>query len=205
MKRTSTATLVLLGLVAVLVIGAFIAIVSYINIKNKLVRLDESCNAQWSQVENVYQRRADIVGQMIGTIKGETSFEQETLIKVIEARASATQIRIDPGNMTQEELSRWEQAQNNLGTSLSRLLMVTENYPTLQANQGFQDLRVTIEGNENRITIERQKYIDLVRQYNTYRRQFPASLFASGMGFEAKPTFQSKPGTDEAPEVDFSK
>jgi LemA protein len=199
MKRSST--LILLVLVGILVIFGFWTCGRY----NSLVKLDEQCISQWAQVENVYQRRADIVQQMIGTIKGETNFEQETLIKVIEARASATQIKIDPSNMTEEQLRKWDAAQNTLGNTIGRLLMVSEQYPTLQANQGFRDLRTTIEGNENRITQERRKFIEVVQQYNTARRRFPTNLVASMGGFERRPTFESQPGTDLAPEVDFSK
>lgn len=201
MKRPSTSTIIIIGLFAFLGILSLWTCSGY----NRLVKLDEQCIGQWSQVENVYQRRADIVGQMIGTIKGETDFEQETLIKVIEARASATQIKIDPTNMTEEDLKRWDDAQFTLGNTISRLLMVTENYPNLQANQGFRDLRTTIEGNENRISIERKKYIELVQQYNIARRRFPTALIANMFGFEKKPTFQSRSGSDEAPVVDFSK
>lgn len=201
MKKLGVSTIILITLLGFLGIMCLWTCSSY----NKLVNLDEQCIGQWAQVENVYQRRADIVGQMIGTIKGETNFEQETLIKVIEARASATQIKIDPSNMTEEDLKRWDDAQFTLGNTMSRLLMVTENYPDLKANQGFQDLRTTIEGNENRISIERKKYIELVQQYNITRRKFPIALVANMFGFEKKPTFQSRPGSDEAPVVDFSK
>lgn len=201
MKKLGVSTIILITLLGFLGIMCLWTCSRY----NKLVNLDEQCIGQWAQVENVYQRRADIVGQMIGTIKGETNFEQETLIKVIEARASATQIKIDPSNMTEEDLKRWDDAQFTLGNTMSRLLMVTENYPDLKANQGFQDLRTTIEGNENRISIERKKYIELVQQYNITRRKFPIALVANMFGFEKKPTFQSRPGSDEAPVVDFSK
>jgi len=197
--KLGTSTIILIALVGLIAILGLWTCNSY----NKLVSLDEQCISQWAQVENVYQRRADIVGQMIGTIKGETEFEQETLTKVIEARASATQIRIDPSNMTEEQLQKWDEAQYTLGNTLSRLLMVSEQYPTLQANQGFRDLRTTIEGNENRITQERRKFIEVVRDYNTFRRRFPQVLISGG--FPPRPTFESRPGTDVAPEVDFSK
>ena len=129
---------------------------------NSLVTKDEACTAQWAQVENVYKRRADLIPNIVETVKGEASFEQETLTKVVEARASATQVKIDPSNMTEEDLKRFDEAQNTLGGALSRLLMVTENYPNLKANQAFKDLRVELEGSENRISVERKKFIEAV-------------------------------------------
>jgi LemA protein len=172
---------------------------------NSLVQKDEACVAQWAQVENVYQRRSDLIPNIVATVKGEANFEQETLTKVIEARASATQVKIDPSNMTEADLKRFEDAQNTLGGALSRLLMVTENYPNLKANQAFRDLRVELEGSENRITVERKKFIEAVQDYNTFRRKFPYNITASLFGFEKRPTFEARPGSDEVPQVDFSK
>lgn len=172
---------------------------------NGLVQRDEACVAQWAQVENVYQRRSDLIPNIVATVKGEADFEQETLTKVIEARASATQVKIDPSNMTEADLKRFEDAQKTLGGALSRLLMVTENYPTLQANQAFRDLRIQLEGSENRITVERKNFIEAVQEYNTFRRKFPYNITASLFGFEKRPTFEPRPGSDEVPRVDFSK
>jgi LemA protein len=171
---------------------------------NSLVTKDEACTAQWAQVENVYKRRADLIPNIVETVKGEANFEQETLTKVVEARASATQVKIDPSNMTEEDLKRFDDAQNTLGGALSRLLMVTENYPNLKANQAFKDLRVELEGSENRISVERKKFIEAVQEYNTYRRKFPYNITAGLFGFEKKPTFQAPAGSDQTPKVDFS-
>jgi LemA protein len=172
---------------------------------NKLVTTDEACNAQWAQVENVYQRRADLIPNIVATVKGEANFEQETLTKVMEARASATQVKIDPSNMTDEDIKRFEDAQYTFGGTISRLMSVAESYPTLQANKAFADLRVELEGSENRITIERKKFIEAVQTYNTLRRRFPTNITASLFGFSKRATFTSKPGSDTAPTVDFSK
>ncbi len=172
---------------------------------NRLVQKDEACVTQWAQVENVYQRRSDLIPNIVATVKGEANFEQETLTKVIEARASATQVKIDPSNMTEEDLKRFDQAQNTLGGALSRLLMISENYPNLQANQAFRDLRVQLEGSENRIAVERKKFIEAVQDYNTFRRKFPYNITASLFGFQKRPTFEARPGSEEVPQVDFSK
>lgn len=172
---------------------------------NKLVTADEACNAQWAQVENVYQRRADLIPNIVATVKGEADFEQETLTKVMEARASATQVKIDPSNMTEEDLKKFEDAQYTFGGTINRLLSVAESYPTLQANQAFHDLRIELTGAENRISIERKKFIEAVQNYNTLRRRFPTNITASLFGFGKRATFTSKPGTENAPTVDFSK
>jgi LemA protein len=172
---------------------------------NKLVTSDENCNAKWAQVENAYQRRADLIPNIVATVKGEANFEQETLTKVMEARASATQVKIDPSNMTDEDVKRFEDAQYSFGGTISRLMSVAESYPTLQANQAFRDLRIELEGTENRISVERKNFIDAVQQYNTLRRRFPANITASMFGFGRRATFTSKPGSENAPTVDFSK
>jgi len=172
---------------------------------NRLVTADEACNAKWAQVENAYQRRADLIPNIVATVKGEANFEQETLTKVMEARASATQVKIDPSNMTEEDMKRFEDAQFSFGNTISRLMSVAESYPTLQANQAFRDLRIELEGSENRISVERKNFIDAVQEYNTLRRKFPTNITASLFGMKARATFTAKPGSDTAPTVDFSK
>jgi LemA protein len=172
---------------------------------NKLVTYDEACNGRWAQVENAYQRRADLIPNIVETVKGEANFEQETLTKVMEARASATQVKIDPSNMTDEDIKRFEDAQYSFGGTISRLMSVAEAYPTLQANQAFRDLRIELEGTENRISVERKNFIDAVQLYNTTRRKFPTNITASLFGFGKRATFTAKPGSEEAPKVDFSK
>jgi LemA protein len=172
---------------------------------NKLVTYDEACNGRWAQVENAYQRRADLIPNIVETVKGEANFEQETLTKVMEARASATQVKIDPSNMTEEDIKRFEDAQYSFGGTISRLMSVAEAYPTLQANQAFRDLRIELEGTENRISVERKNFIDAVQLYNTTRRKFPTNITASLFGFGKRATFTAKPGSEDAPKVDFSK
>ena len=172
---------------------------------NKLVTYDEACNGRWAQVENAYQRRADLIPNIVETVKGEADFEQETLTKVMEARASATQVKIDPSNMTDEDIKRFEDAQYSFGGTISRLMSVAEAYPTLQANQAFRDLRIELEGTENRISVERKNFIDAVQLYNTTRRKFPTNITASLFGFGKRATFTAKPGSEDAPKVDFSK
>ncbi|HOW26443.1 MAG TPA: LemA family protein [Bacteroidales bacterium] len=172
-------------------------------IYNSLVTLEEKVSAQWAQVENVYQRRADLIPNLVATVKGYAEHEQETFTRVTEARAKASSITIDPKNLTPETLQQFEQAQGELSSALSRLLVTVEQYPELKANQNFLELQAQLEGTENRITVERQKFNDTAREYNTSVRSFPRNIFAGLFGFERKPYFESKPGADEAPKVEF--
>lgn len=173
---------------------------------NDFQRLDEQTKAAWSEVLNQYQRRADLVPNLVATVKGEASFEQETLTRVIEARAKASAIQVTPETLNDPQaLQKFQAAQGELGNALSRLLVVSERYPTLQANQGFRDLRVQLEGTENRITIARNRYIQAVQEYNVLRRSFPTNLTAMLFGYDAKPAFA--PANEAAiaapPTVDF--
>lgn len=170
---------------------------------NQMVTMDESVDAQWANVENQYQRRLDLIDNLVATVKGYADFEQETLTKVIEARASATQIKIDPANITPQQLQQFQQAQNGLSGALSRLLLVVERYPDLKANQGFLELQAQIEGTENRIAVERKKFNDTSREYNSYIRQFPRVLYAGLLKFKEKPYFESATGAEKAPVVTF--
>ncbi len=170
---------------------------------NTMVEKQESVEAAWSQVENVYQRRADLIPNLVATVKGYAQHEEETLTKVIEARSKATSVSIDPTNLDETSMQKFQQAQDGLSSALSRLLVVQENYPDLKANEQFRDLQTQLEGTENRITVERQKFNDTARDYNTYIRQFPNNIFAGIFGFSAKPYFSAKAGADEAPEVKF--
>lgn len=188
--------LILLGLAVILVFGMC---GSY----NTSVKKDEGVKSAWSQVENQYQRRADLIPNLVNTVKGAANFEQSTLEAVVQARASATQVKIDPNNLTPEAIQRFEQAQQGLSGALGRLLMVTENYPELKANQNFRDLQVQLEGTENRITVERKNFNEAVQDYNSYIRRFPTNLFVGIFGFSPKGYFQSQPGSDKAPEVKF--
>lgn len=157
---------------------------------NDFQRLDEQTKSAWSEVLNQYQRRADLIPNIVATVKGEASFEQETLTKVVEARAKATSIQVTPETLNNPEaFQKFQAAQGELSSALSRLLVVSENYPNLKANQGFQDLRVQLEGTENRITVARNRYIQAVQQYNVLARSFPSNLTAMVFGYEAKPSF----------------
>ena len=157
---------------------------------NDFQRLDEQSKAAWSEVLNQYQRRADLVPNIVATVKGEASFEQDTLTKVIEARAKATSIQVTPETLSDPTaFARFQAAQGELSGALSRLMVVAERYPTLQANQGFRDLRVTLEGTENRITVARNRYIQAVQDYNILARSFPSNLTAMIFSYEVKPSF----------------
>ena len=173
---------------------------------NDFQRLDEQTKSAWSEVLNQYQRRADLIPNIVATVKGEANFEQETLTKVVEARARATSIQATPELINNPEaFNKFQQAQGELSGALSRLLMVTENYPNLKANQGFQDLRVQLEGTENRITVARNRYIQTVQEYNVLARSFPTNLTAKVMGYEVKPGFtvQNEAQIAQPPAVDF--
>jgi len=170
---------------------------------NGLVSSQESVETAWAQVENVYQRRADLIPNLVETVKGYAQHEQETLEGVIEARANATKVTIDPTNMTPEDLQKYQAAQGDVTNALSRLIAVSENYPDLKANQNFLELQNQLEGTENRISVERNKFNEVAREYNTKRRTFPTNIIASVFNFGEKPYFQAQEGADRAPKVDF--
>jgi LemA protein len=175
---------------------------------NDFQRLDEQVKGAWSEVLNQYQRRADLIPNIVATVKGEANFEQETLTKVVEARAKATSIQVTPETLNNPEaFNRFQQAQGELSSALSRLLVVSENYPNLKANQGFQDLRVQLEGTENRITVARNRYIKSVQDYNVLARQFPTNLTAMIFSYDVKPSFtvQNEAAISAPPAVSFEK
>ena len=175
---------------------------------NEFQKLDEQVSASWAEVLSQYQRRADLIPNIVNTVKGEANFEQETLTKVIEARAKATSIQVTPELANNPEaLKKFQAAQGEVSSALSRLLVVSENYPNLKANQGFQDLRVQLEGTENRITVARNRYIKTVAEYNVHARSFPSNLTAKVMGYEVKPNFtvQNEAAISNAPAVSFDK
>ncbi|ARU03698.1 hypothetical protein CCO03_02445 [Comamonas serinivorans] len=175
---------------------------------NDFQRLDEASNAAWQNVLNQYQRRADLVDNLVATVKGEAQFEQDTLTRVVEARAKATSIQVTPDTLNDPAaMQRFQQAQGELSGALSRLLVVAEQYPTLQANKGFADLRVALEGTENRIAVARDTYIQAVQQYNVLTRSFPSNLTAKVFGYAPKPGFtvDNEAQIKTAPKVDFSK
>jgi LemA protein len=173
---------------------------------NDFQRLDEQTKAAWSEVLNQYQRRADLIPNIVATVKGQANFEQDTLTKVIEARSKATSIQVTPETLNDPQaFERFQQAQSQLSGALSRLLAVSENYPTLQANQAFRDLRVQLEGTENRITVARNRYIQTVQEYNVKARSFPTNLTAKVFGYPPKPSFtvQNEAQISAPPTVDF--
>ena len=175
---------------------------------NDFQRLDEQTKAAWSEVLNQYQRRADLIPNIVNTVKGEAGFEQETLTKVIEARAKATSIQVTPETLNNPEaFNKFQQAQGELSSALSRLIAVSENYPNLKANQAYQDLRVQLEGTENRITVARNRYIKAVADYNVLARQFPTNLTAMLFSYSVKPSFtvDNEAQLAKPPMVDFSK
>lgn len=188
---------VALGLAAVI---ALIGLSSY----NRLVGLDEQVSSTWAQVENVYQRRADLVPNLVKTVEGAANFERGTLQEVIEARSRATSVQLTPEALSDPQaLARFEQAQNSLGNALSRLMVVVERYPELKANQNFLQLQDELAGTENRIAIERRRFNEVAQAYNTAIRRFPTVLFARWLGFEQRAYFQAAPGTEQPPEVNL--
>ncbi len=170
---------------------------------NGFVAFEEGIEGQWANVENVYQRRADLIPNLVSTVKGYAEHEQETFTQVIEARAKATSVTIDPSNITPESLAAFQQAQDGLSSALSRLLVTVEQYPELKANQNFLELQAQLEGTENRIAVERRKFNEVTRGFNTSIRRFPASIVANSQGFEKKGYFEAVAGSETAPVVEF--
>lgn len=191
-----------------IVIIAVVAIFAIIGLKgcsgyNSLVNQDESVKNAWNKVQSDYQRRSDLIPNLVNTVKGEANFEQTTLQNVIQARASATQVKIDPTNLTPDKIKQYQQAQGQLSQALGRLLMVSENYPTLRANEAFRGLQVQLEGTENRIKTARNDFNDAVQSYNVQVRSFPMNIFAGMFGFKQKDGFQAEAGAEKAPSVKF--
>ncbi|MCL3781599.1 LemA family protein [Prolixibacteraceae bacterium JC049] len=191
-----------------IVLGVFLVlgIIVYSSVKNNynsMVGLEEGVSAQWSQVENVYQRRADLIPNLVATVKGYAAHEKETLEGVINARAKATSTNINADKLNPAMLQQFQQAQGQLSSALSRLMVVVEKYPDLKANQNFRDLQAQLEGTENRITTERRRFNEMAKNYNTVIRKFPKNIFAGMFGFEKKAYFKAQAGAEKAPEVKF--
>lgn len=202
MKKVFAAGCGVLVLVGLLV--AAVAVLWSLSSYNRLVGLEEQVNASWSQVENVYQRRADLIPNLVNTVQGAADFERETLTAVIEARAKATSVQLTPGQLSDPQaLARFEQAQSGLGNALGRLMVVVERYPDIKANQNFIQLQDELAGTENRIAVERKRFNESAQAFNTARRRFPTVLIAAWLGFDEKAYFQAAPGADEPPVVDF--
>ncbi|HIZ05210.1 MAG TPA: LemA family protein [Candidatus Phocaeicola gallistercoris] len=193
MKKT------IIGIVIVIAIIAIYSVSSY----NSMVTLDEQVGTAWSNVENQYQRRTDLIPNLVNTVKGYATHEKETFDAVVEARAKATQMNINIDDLTSEKLANYQRLQGEIGSALGRLLAVSENYPELKANENFQTLQAQLEGTENRISVERRKFNEVARNYNTTIRRFPKNIFAGLFGFEKRPYFEAEEGSEKAPEVKF--
>jgi LemA protein len=193
----------LLGCGAVVVVAVLALVAMGAGSYNTLVGLDESVDTAWAQVQNVYQRRSDLIPNLVETVKGAAAFERDTFTAVTEARAKAGQVTMEGSPENAEQLRQFQQAQDQLSSALSRLLVVVERYPELKATEAFRDLQAQLEGTENRITVERMRFNDTAREYNTVRRRFPTVLLASIMGFDAKPYFEAEQGADQPPPVQF--
>jgi LemA protein len=193
------------GYVVLIVIVA-VVLVLFFWIKgmyNSMVRMDEGVSSAWAQVENVYQRRADLVPNLVATVKGYAEHESSTLEAVVNARAKATQMTVDPSSLSEAEIAQFTAAQDELGAAIGRLLVSVERYPDLKANQNFLELQAQLEGTENRITVERQKFNEAARSYNVTIRRFPNNIFAGMFGFEKKGYFEASEGAEQAPVVSF--
>ena len=189
--------LIIVGIVIVL--GAM-----FVKPYNKMVQKDEGCSKAWANVENAYQRRMDLIPNLVKTVEGAANYEKGTLTEVIEARAKATSVQVDPSNLTEESLAKFQAAQDQLSSALSRLMVVVERYPELKANQNFLELQAQLEGTENRIAVERGKFNETVNDYNSYIRRFPNNIIAGIFNFDKKGYFKATEGADKAPDVEFN-
>ena len=197
MKKGTIITIVVIGIV-VLMVARY-----GISANNNMVEKQEGVRTAWSQVENQYQRRADLIPNLVNTVKGYATHEEQTLTNVIEARAKATQVKVDPDQLTDEALQKYMASQNNLSQALGRLMVVAEQYPELKANENFQMLQTQLEGTENRISTERQRFNETAKEYNIYIRKFPRNIFAGILGFKPQAYVESIAGAEVAPVVAF--
>ena len=193
MKRTN---LIILGLIATVFLFSGCGY-------NSMVKLDEKVSAQWAQVENVYQRRADLIPNLVNTVKGYANFEKDVLTAVTEARAKATSVNVDASKLSPESIQQFQQAQGQLSSSLSKLLVVVEKYPDIKANQNFLELQAQLEGTENRITVERGRFNEVTQEYNSTIRTFPNNITSGMFGFSKKGYFEAEKGAEKVPEVKF--
>ena len=197
MKKKGTVTII--AIIAIVVI----VILWGIRVNNRMITMEEGVNKAWSNVENVYQRRADLIPNLVNTVKGYAEHETSTFEAVVSARAKATSITVNPENMTADQLKEFQKAQNEVGGALGRLIAVSEAYPELKANENFKELQTQLEGTENRISVERRNFNEAANQYNTYIRKFPQSIIAGMRDFEKKPYFEAEEGANQAPKVEF--
>lgn len=196
MKKNS---IILISVIAVLAFVFMWGMSGY----NGLVTQEENVNSQWANVESQYQRRSDLIPNLVATVKGYATHESSTLEGVVAARAKATQVTIDPANLTPEKLQQYQAAQGQVSSALGKLLMITENYPDLKANQNFLELQAQLEGTENRISVERSRFNEIAKEFNTAIRKFPKSIIASIGNFVKKPYFEAEKGSEKAPSVQF--
>ena len=197
MSKLLKTILIIVGIVIIL--GAM-----FVKPYNKMVQKDEGCSKAWANVENAYQRRMDLIPNLVKTVEGAANYEKGTLTEVIEARAKATSVQVDPNNLTEESLAKFQAAQDQLSSALSRLMVVVERYPELKANQNFLELQAQLEGTENRIAVERGKFNETVNDYNSYIRRFPNNIIAGIFNFDKKGYFKAAEGADKAPDVEFN-
>ncbi|PWK80214.1 LemA protein [Mucilaginibacter oryzae] len=190
----------LLSVILVIVAAMSLSSCSY----NSMVKLDENVKAKWGAVQSDYQRRSDLIPNLVNTVKGAANFEKSTLTAVVEARAKATSVQVDPTKLTPESIKAFQASQGELSAALGKLISITENYPDLKSNSNFQNLQVQLEGTENRINVSRKDFNDAVQEYNSKIRSFPANLTAKMFGFSAKGYFTAEPGSDKAPKVEFN-
>ena len=200
MKKGCLISAIIVGFIALVVIGFVMwGSKNY----NKMVTMNEGVASQWGNVQTQYQRRSDLIPNFVNTVKGAANFEQTTLTQVIEARAKATSVTVDPSKITPESMKAFQDAQGQVSSSLGRLMVVMEKYPELKATQNFRDLQTELEGTENRIPTERRKFNDVALTYNTYIKRFPQNIVAGMFSFQSKPYFEAAQGSDKAPEVKF--
>lgn len=199
MSAKKTRNIVIFTIIGLIVISFIYGYSTY----NGLTKSDEAVNEAWAQVENVYQRRADLIPQLVSTVKGAADYERSTLENVIKARSEATSIKIDPSNMTEADLAKFQASQDQLSSSLNKLMVVVERYPELKANANFQTLQAQLEGTENRITVERKKFNEATKTYNASIRLFPKNIIAGMFDFEKRPYFEAKAGAENAPSIEF--
>ena len=193
MKKSTIGLIVVIGAIAIWLISSY----------NGMVKMDEEVSSAWSNVENQYQRRVDLIPNLVNVVKGYASHEKEPFEAVVSARSKATQVTVDPENLTPEKLQEYQKAQGEVGATLGRLLAITESYPELKANENFKELQAQLEGTENRISVERRNFNEIARTYNSAIRSFPRSIIAGMFGFEKRPYFEAEEGANKAPEVKF--
>lgn len=193
----------LIPVIVIVVLGIIVYSLT-VGFNNTAIEKQEDARLAWANVESSYQRRNDLITNLVNTVQGAADFERGTLTDVIEARSRATQVTVDPTNITPEQLAQFQQAQSGVSSALSRLLVTVERYPDIKANQNFLQLQSQLEGTENRINVARDRYNASVREYNTYIRKFPNSMFAGMFGFDQMARYEADPGSENAPEVDFN-